>query len=139
MRVKKGYKRKFTKYLIKSLLKEKVKNVKIRRGWISFEYDGEKIRNKIVMRKHEGYVGSWARTKNKVYVDDDVKNKKDVHAIALHESIEKFITQKYGLPEDIESHEIATVKEREFLKKIGGDWRKHERLVEKVWEKEGKK
>jgi hypothetical protein len=25
------------------------------------------------------------------------------------------------------------------LKKIGGDWRKRERLVEKVWEKEGKK
>ena len=139
MKIRKGYKRRFTKYLIRSLLKEKVKKVKIKKGWISFEFDGEKISNRIIMRKHEGYVGSWAKTKDKVYVDDDLKGKGDIHALALHESIEKFVTQKYGFPEDAESHEIATQKEKEFLEKMSGDWKKHQRKVEKVWIMEGKR
>jgi len=120
------------------LKKEKVKRVKIKNGWISFDYDGEKIRNKIVIRKHEGYVGSWARTTDKVYVDDNLKGK-DRDAIALHEAVEKFVTQKYGFPEDAESHDIATIKEREYLEKIGGDWKKHERKVHRVWRLEGRK
>ncbi len=138
-RLRKGYKGKFTRYLIKRLKEEKVKNVRVKNGWISFEYDGEKIRNKIIIRKHECYVGSWARTKNKVYVDDSLKDEKDRKAVALHESVEKFITQKYGFPEDAESHEIATIKEREYLEKIGGNWKIHQIRVGKVWVKEGRK
>ena len=137
--MRKGYKRRFTRYLIRMLKKEKVKRVKIKNGWISLEYDGEKIRNKIVIRKHEGYVGSWARTTNKVYVDDSLKGKKDRDAVALHEAVEKFVTQKYGFPEDAESHDIATIKEREYLEKIRGDWKKHERKVHRVWRLEGRK
>ena len=137
--MRKGYKRRFTRYLIRMLKKEKVKRVKIKNGWISLEYDGEKIRNKIVIRKHEGYVGSWARTTDKVYVDDSLKEKKDRDAVALHEAVEKFVTQKYGFPEDAESHDIATIKEREYLEKIGGNWKKHERKVHRVWIMEGKK
>lgn len=133
------HRRKFTKYLVRLLKKEKVKNVQFGKDWISLEYDGEKIKDKIVIKKHESYVGSWIKTKDKVYVDDDLKGKVDVKAVALHEAIEKFIAQKYGLRDDREAHDLANFKEKEWLERIDGTWVEHQRKVDKVWRKEGKK
>ncbi len=130
---------KFTKYLVRLLKKEKVKNVQFGKDWVSLEYDGEKIKDKIVIKKHESYVGSWVKTKDKVYVDDDLKGKVDVKAVALHEAIEKFIAQKYGLRDDREAHDLANFKEKEWLERIDGTWVEHQRKVDKVWRKEGKK
>lgn len=139
MKKKKFRIRKFRTYLIKSLMREKVKNVKIKKDTISLEYDGEKITFKIVTKKHEYYVGSWAKTRDKIYIDNDLKGKKDRDAVAVHEAVEKFISQKYGLPEDTDAHIVATEKEREYLEKIGGDWRSHQMKVTRVWMREGKK
>ena len=139
MKKKKFRRRRFTRYLIKSLMREKVKNVKIKNGWVSLKYDGEKIKFKIVIKEHEWFVGSWAKTRDKVYIDNDLKGKKNRDAVAVHEAIEKFVTQKYGLDEDTDAHKIATVKEREYLKKIGGNWRSHQMKVTKVWMREGKR
>jgi len=136
---KKFRKKRFTEYLIKSLIREKVKNVKIKNDQISLKYDGEKITNKIVIKKHEWFVGSWAKTRGKVYIDNDLKGKKDRDAVAVHEVIEKFVAQKYGLDEDTDAHKVATEKEKEYLEKIGGDWRSHQMKVTKVWMSEGKK
>ncbi len=130
--------RRFTRYLVKSLIREPVKKIEIKGKWISFEFDGTKIKNEIVIRKHEKYVGTWAKTRNKVYIDDNLRGKRDVNAIALHESIEKYVSQKYGLDEDKEAHEVATAKEKMFLERIDGKWKKHEKKVEKVWKLEGK-
>ena len=129
----------FTRYLVKILKREKVKNIQFGKDWVSFEYDGEKIKNKIIIKKHESYVGSWAKTKDKVYIDDDIKGKIDVKAVALHESIEKFASQKYGLRYDVEAHDLADAKEKEFLERVDGTWVEHQRKVDKVWRKEGKK
>jgi hypothetical protein len=129
----------FTRYLVKILKREKIKNIQFGKDWISFEYDGEKIKNKIIIKKHESYVGSWAKTKDKIYIDDDIKRKIDVKAVALHESIEKFASQKYGLRYDVEAHDLADAKEKEFLERVDGTWIEHQRKVDKVWRKEGKK
>ena len=139
MRLKKLRRRKFTKYLIKALIKEAIKKLEITDKWISFEYDGEEVSNEIIIKKHEVYVGSWAKSRNRVYIDDNIKEKKRIKALALHESIEKLVAQKYGLGEDTDAHRIATAKEKEFLEKIGGDWEKHQRKVHKVWKLEGEK
>jgi len=139
MKKMKFRKKRFTRYLIKSLMREKVKNVKIKKGRISLKYDGEKIKFKIITKEHEWFVGSWAKTRNKIYIDNDLKGKKDRDAVAIHEAIEKFVAQKYGLNEDTDAHKIATEKEREYLKKIGGRWRSHQMKVTKVWMREGKK
>ena len=136
---KKFRRRRFTRYLIKSLIREKVKNVRIKNGWISLEYDGEKIKFKIVTKRHEYFVGSWAKTRDKIYIDNDLEGKKDREAVAVHEAIEKFVAQKYGLDEDTDAHKVATEKEREYLEKIGGNWRSHQMKVTKVWMREGKK
>ncbi len=127
----------FTKYLIKILLREKVKNVVIKKDWISFEYDGEKIKYKIATKKHEVHVGNWAKTRNKVYVDDDLKGK-NRDSVAFHEAIEKYVSQHYGLDEHTE-HIIAEKKEEEFHKKTGGNWRSHQMKVTKIWIREKKK
>lgn len=132
-------KKKYTRYLIKSLLREKVKNVKITDKWISLEYDGEKIKNEIVIRKHECYVGTWAKRNDRIFIDNDLKTKKDRDAVAFHETIEKFVTQKYGLDEDTDAHRIANEKEKEYFEKSGGNWRSHQMKVTKVWMHEGKK
>lgn len=132
-------KKKYTRYLIKSLIREKVKNVKITDKWISLEYDGEKIKNKIAIKKHESFVGTWSKKNNKVYLDDDLKSEKDRDAVAFHETIEKFITQKYGLDEDTDAHRIANEKEKEYFERTGGNWRSHQMKVTKVWMHEGKK
>ena len=139
MRLRKLRRRKFTKYLIKILIKEPIENLEIDDKWISFEYDGEEVSNEIIIKKHEGYVGSWAKTKNRVYIDDNLKGKKTIKAIALHESVEKLVAQKYGLGEDTDAHRVATAKEREFLEKIGGNWEEHQKKVTKVWKLEGEK
>jgi len=139
MKLRRLRRRKLTRYLIKSLIKEPIKNLEITDKWISFEYDEEEVANEIIIKKHEHYVGSWAKTKNRVYIDDSLKGKKDIKAIALHESIEKLVAQKYGLGEDTDAHIIATAKEKEFLEKIGGNWEKHQRIVTKVWKLEGEK
>jgi hypothetical protein len=132
-----GHKGRFTKYLIKILLREKVKSVIIKKDWISLEYDGEKIRYKIATKKHEVHVGNWAKTRNKVYVDDDLKGK-NRDSVAFHEAIEKYVSQQYGLDEDTE-HKIAEEKEKEHFKKTGGNWRSHQMKVTKVWMRERKK
>jgi hypothetical protein len=139
MKIRKPHKRRFVKYLVGILKREKVKNVKFGKDWISLEYDGEKIKDKVVIKKHEGYVGTWAKTNDKVYIDDDLKGKIDVKAVALHEAIEKFISQKYGLRDDREAHGLANFKEKEFLERVDGTWMKHQRKVDKVWRKEGMK
>jgi hypothetical protein len=132
------HKGRFTRYLIKSLLREKVKNVKIEEDWISLEYDGEKIKNKIVTKRHEIHVGSWAKTRGKVYVDDDLRGK-NRDSVAFHEAIEKFVAEKYGLDEDTDAHKLAEEKEEEHFKKIGGNWRSHQMKVTRIWMREGKK
>jgi len=130
---------KFVKYLVKLLKRERVRNVQFGKDWISLEYDEEKIRDKITIRKHEPHVGTWIKVKDKVCIDDDLKRKVDFKAVALHEAIEKFVAQKYGLSDDFEAHDIANAKEREWLERADGPWVDHQRRVDKVWRKEGKK
>jgi hypothetical protein len=125
------------KKLIFSLKLKKVKNLTIGRNWISFEYDDEKIKNKIVIKKHVDEVGDWySKNKNEVYVNRDLGGKNSVRAVALHESIEKFVTKKYGLDIEEESHMIADVVEKRFLECRGFSWRRHQERVCKVWENE---
>ena len=128
-------KKKFRRYLIKHLMKEPMKKIKITEDRISLEYDGKKIKNKIITKKHERCVGSWSSTTDEIFVDNDLHGK-DRDAVAVHETIEKYVSQTYGLPEDLEAHKIATAKEREFFEKKGGNWRSHQIKVGYVWKRE---
>lgn len=127
------------KLLIKFLKEEPIRNLKFKDGFISFSYDGRKIKYKVVVKKHEKWVGSWSKKRPIVYVDDDLKGISR-KAVALHEAVERYITLTYGFEEDRESHLIALQKEREFLeKKLGDGWRAHQIKVGLVFKKERKK
>jgi len=137
MRGKKKYRSK--KDLIRSLMMKQLKNVKFGKDWVSLEYDGKKIKNKIKIVKHEWGVGDWDRKKNIVFIDDDLKRKRDVQSVALHECIEKYVAQKYKLNVDDEAHPIAEAVEKRYYRILDGSWKVHQKKVEKVWIKEGMK
>jgi len=126
------------KELIGRLEDEPIKKVKFTRGTVSLEYDGKKLKNRIVIEEHETFVGRWDIDINAVYVDNDL-DELDMQAVAVHETIEKYVSQKYDLDPYKKAHYIATVKEREFLKRHRKDWKSHQIKVGKVWRKEAKR
>ena len=126
------------KELLGRLEDEPIKNIEFKGGWVSLEYDGKKLKNKIIVEKHQEFVGRWDVYINAVYLDDDLKGI-DMEAVAIHETIEKYVSQKYGLNSYKDGHEIATMKEREFIEKKNGSWVSHQTKVANVWKKENKK
>ena len=118
---------------------KQLKNVKFGKNWISLEYDGKKIKNKIKIVKHEWGVGDWNKHEKIVIIDNDLKRKRDIKSVALHESIEKYVAQKYKLNIDDEAHPIAEAVEKRYFRILDGSWKKHQKNVEKVWIKEGMK
>ena len=136
-----GRKRRLTKVernLIKKLKEKPIKNLKFKDDFISFEYDDAKIKCRMIVKRHEEWVGSWSKKKPIVYIDDDLRGI-ERRAVALHEAIERYITLTYGFGEDEESHDIALTKEREFLrKKVGNGWRSHQIKIGLIFKKEQK-
>ena len=126
------------KELLGRLEEEPIKNVRFTKGWISLEYDGKKLKNQIVIEKHQVFVGRWDLDINIVYLDDDLEGI-DMEAVAVHETIEKYVSQNYGLDPYEEAHEIATFKEKEFIEKNKGNWQSHQIIVGKIWKKESKR
>jgi hypothetical protein len=126
------------KELLKRLKEEPVKNLKFEGNFISFKYDGKDIKCRMVVKSHEKWVGSWSRKRPIVYIDDDLKGI-DRKAVALHEAVERYITLTYGFGEDEESHDVAMVKEREFLKRrLGDGWRSHQIKIGIIFKREQK-
>jgi predicted RNA methylase len=111
--------------LIKKLSKLNVHNVAFKNNRISLEFDGDKLSSKI-MKKHIKEIGNWSRKYNRVYYNPDLK-KEDILPILVHEVVEKYITEKYGLNVDKESHEIATAVEKNFI--ASKSWRSHEQRI----------
>lgn len=128
--------RKRVSFLIKhnrlqQLKHRSVRNVSFDRDFISFEFDGEIIRNKIVIVPHEYWVGGWSRSKNEVYIDDDVPEKYR-RSLAAHESIEKFLYEEYGLSPDAEGHEIAEILEKKVTNLNEKEWEEYSKAVERI-------
>lgn len=131
-------KKESTKELVARLLGEPVKNIEFDNNFISFEFDGRKIKDRIVL-KREPHVGEWAKNKDKVFIDEGLRRKTSIEAISLHEAIEKHLHERYGLRTQKEAHQIAEKKERAFLKSKGGNWRSHQLTVYWLWHKKGEK
>ncbi len=120
------------------LERKSIKNIKFNKGWIFLEFDGEKLKNKIIVEKHQKFVGRWDMIINAVYVDDDLEGL-DMEAVAVHETIEKYVSQKYNLDTYGDAHVIATTKEREFIEKKKGNWKSHQIKISNIWKKESSK
>ena len=129
--VKKG--KKSNRTLISLLKKKRISDVLVRGSWVSLTYDGRRIRDRIIKKKHEKHVAEWSRRNKNLLLDDDIKGK-SILFIVIHEAVEKYVTQRYGLNVDKESHKIAQAVERAFVinhcrhdnKKC---WRSHEQKI----------
>jgi hypothetical protein len=104
---------------------------------ITVNFDGQVLSNKVVVLEHEKWVGSWNRSEPVVYIDDDVPMEFRKY-VAFHESVEKYLKEKYGLSDLAEGHEITEqVEKRYFLRKHSvEDWEEYSRIVERVHRKE---
>ncbi len=137
------------KVLIKILSKKRASNVAYRNGYVSLKFDGKRLRDKVII-KHDPGLGDWSRKRNEVYYDEGL-GKHDILPVVVHEVIEKYVTHRYGLKVNKESHRVALAIEKKFIadscsrkfrKKCthtGRCWRLHEARIQQVWEKEHEK
>lgn len=131
----------FVQVLLRSPLKD-VKFSKNKRR-ISATFFGEKISYRIVVRRVKG-IGNWSRKREEIYIDKQIATKNRLphtasfKALCVHETVEKFLVEKYGLNVDNEAHVVAVKKEKQFLKRMGGYWKSHQMLVYRKWSKLGK-
>lgn len=125
--------------MVKHLSSMSALNVKYDGKFITLRYDRHLIKNKTVIRKHLGWVGHWSRGTNTIYYDNDlVKEPKELLSVLVHESIEKYVHDKYGLSDDAEGHYVATMVERKFARSIGINWEDFGWRVEFIYRKEMK-
>lgn len=126
---------------MRKLLNAPVSNVRFTKNKVSLDYSGHRVSDAILVRQ-ESHVGDWSRRRKRVFVDKRILGKdreKSFRALCVHEAIEKFVAEKFGLKVDSEAHAVATRKEQEYLKKIGGNWRSHELIVYWDWHHLGEK
>jgi hypothetical protein len=129
------------KVLMKVFMASPVTNIKFSGNRISFNYFGYRISDRITVKK-QPHVGEWSRRVSKVVIDRNFKTKeraKEFKSLCLHEAVEKFLVEKFGLNTDNEAHPVAKKKEREYLESVGGNWKSHELKVFWDWHKLGEK
>jgi len=125
--------------IVKRLISMNALDVTFNGKFITFRYDRHLIKNKVVMKKHLGWVGHWSRESNTIYYDNDLVNQpKELLSVLVHESIEKYVHDKYGLSDDAEGHYVATMVEQKFARQIGVNWNDYNWRVEFIYRKEMK-
>jgi len=123
---------------VKVLMKSPVKDVRFSEGnrRVSLTFAGERAAHAIRVQR-EVYVGHWGR-KSGIHIDRAMLSKgrsKSFKALAVHETVERLLVERYGLREDEEAHVVATAKERQYLERAGGDWNAHQASVYRLWAK----
>ena len=123
---------------VRMLLRTPVKGVKFSKGnrSVSLSFADERVACAIRVQR-EVYVGHWGR-KSGIRIDRSMLSKgrgRSFKALCVHEAVEKFLVESYGLREDEEAHVVATAKERQYLEAAGGDWNAHQALVYRLWTK----
>ncbi len=118
--------------LIRELSKQHATNVAFRHGFISLTFDSRRLRNRAV-KKRVHVIADWSRGKKEVYYDKHVKER-DILPLLVHETIEKYVTEKYSMDMDKESHKIAQAVERRFIRSRR-KWENYEKRINRLWEK----
>ncbi len=125
--------------LVRILLKTSVREVTFRGNRISLTFFGQRISDTIRI-KREDHVADWSRRRKEIFIDKGITaadRKKSFQALCVHEVVEKFLVEKFGLRLDEEAHVVATRKEKEYLQHHGGNWRSHELIIYWDWHRMG--
>jgi len=127
--------------LMKVFMKSPVTNIKFTKHKVSFNFYGHKISDRITVKK-QPHVGEWSRRIGKIVIDryfDEKDRIKEFKSLCIHEAVERFLVETYGLNTDNEAHPVAKEKEKEYLKSVKGNWRSHQLRVFWDWHKQGEK
>ena len=125
--------------LVKILLKSPVTKIKFSKDRISLNFFNHRISDKLIV-KREDHVAEWSRRRREIFIDKNFGEKekeKSFRALCIHEVVERFLVEKFGLKLDEEAHVVATQKEKEYLESVKGNWRSHELKVFWDWHKLG--
>lgn len=125
--------------LVRILLKTPVREVTFKGHRISLTFFGQRISDTIRI-KREDHVADWSRRRKEIFIDKRITaadRKKSFQALCVHEVVEKFLVEKFGLRLDEEAHVVATQKEKEYLQHHGGNWRSHELIIYWDWHRMG--
>ncbi len=114
------------------------KRVSFRHGRVSLRFDGRRLSYRVKTGRARNHVGEWHRAKPLLLLDAGLKGL-DRLAVALHEAIEKYLTQAYGLDVDSQAHPIAESIERRYVRSQHAGWRSHQMRVWWLWRKRGGK
>ncbi len=129
------------KAFLRLLLKAPLREVKFSGSRVSLTFFGHRLSDKVVI-KTEDHVAEWSRKRKEVFIDREITDKdrrKSLKALCVHEVIEKFLNEKFGLRTETEAHTVATKKEKEYLESLGGNWRSHELIVYWDWHRQGER
>ena len=124
---------------VRILLKSPVTNIKFSEDRVSLSFFGYRISDKITV-KRENHVAEWSRKRREIFIDKNFgerEKEKSFRALCIHELIERFLYEKFGLKLNEEAHIVATQKEKEYLESVKGNWRSHELKVFLDWHKLG--
>ncbi len=122
--------------IAKTLSSKPVSNVKFDGKRISLAYDGAKLSFKAVKR-NTCFVGNWSRSAKEVYYDAHLTDPVEIESICIHEAIEKYVSETYGLNVDKKSHKIAQKIEKRWFEKHKRNWAYYNRKVTKIWKAHG--
>lgn len=113
--------------LIADLKKKTISDVIVKGGYVSLRFDGQKIKNKIKLNKSVGNIANWGHSlkDQRVFIDKDAPYKKQ---LAVHEAIEQYISEKYGLKYQ-EAHDIAEHFERKYADMNNIKWDKSQTAI----------
>jgi len=100
-------------------MSEKISNLKISDNKISLHYDGQDISYQIKIVPHEMWVASWDFYNPTIFFDKNLQRQYRT-PMAIHEAIEKYVCERYGLNEHDEGHRIAEYIEEEWFVKTFG-------------------
>jgi hypothetical protein len=106
---------------------------------IEVEFAGELLSNRIEVLPHVVWGGSFSRTENAVYIDDNMPLQWRKY-LALHETLERNFAEK-GLDPNVEGHEKAeALEKRVFLSEHSpAEWNEYMQIVDRIHRKEYEK
>jgi len=122
--------------LVQKLSAKPASNARLSPGRISLDYDGKRLSFKAVKRTTV-FVGNWSRSKNEVYYDAHLTDPVEIKSICIHEAVEKYVAQKYGLDVDKQAHRVAQAVEKSWFEKHERSWAYYNRKVTKIWRMHG--
>lgn len=119
------------------LMKLDVSYVHVENGEVTCKYDNRRHKNTVRIPKHVLWVGDWRRDKPIVREHPEItKNRKYAICLAVHETIERYVSLRYGLPEVREAHIVANAVEYRLARRLGVNWNNYGLWVEIIFRKE---